>query len=116
MTIDLPSGWTVEIASTSNGSPPDRQGGMSPAMGANWIRLRWQGARWCQPIDTGWQRSDMSATKIAQWWELVGTLDDILDAWDITVAEPSDPKRRWQIWCMIRHLECHPEMIDRGEP
>jgi hypothetical protein len=115
LTIDLPSGWTVEIASTSNGSPPDRQGGMSPAMGANWIRLQWQGARWATPIDTGWQRSDMSAMKIAQWWELVKTPRDILDAWDLTVAAP-DSRLRWSIRYQIEHVESHPEVLDWTAP
>lgn len=76
---NLPGNHTVEITSSSNGSPPDRQGGMSTNMSTQWLRL-----------DGGpWQRlSERSLLKSVKWWETVQTEADIYDALAITVDPP----------------------------
>ena len=112
MTIRLPGGWTLELAQTSNGSPPDRQGGMSTNVACTWQRLRWPFA-----VDTGWHKALdwLGFTKIAAWWQLVATPHDIPDAWDITADVPATPAQRGVIADWIKHLEQHPEITHRPE-
>lgn len=85
MKLDLPGGWTIEFAGTSNGNPPDRQGGMATNVPCQWMRLRWRTA-----IDTGWVRTaNMAISRALEWWRLVETPQDMIDAWDITAEVPA---------------------------
>lgn len=110
MIIQLPGGWTLELAQTSNGSPPDRQGGMSTNVACTWQRLRWPGA-----IDTGWQLACRGFAKIAAWWGLVESPRDMKDAWDITADEPTSPAQWAMVEDWILYLEQHPEITHRPE-
>ncbi len=84
ITIPLPAGWTVTLQQSSNGNPPDRQGGMSTNCSTLWCRLtNTSGA------DSGWRRveSDKSITKVRRWWDAVEySRNDIRDAWIATVG------------------------------
>lgn len=72
----LPWAWTVELASTSTGLPPDYPTGLSLndcATFCRLVRLGWDSG-WHQTQHGGFQRSK-------EWWELVESETDIADAW-----------------------------------
>lgn len=72
---NLPGDHVVEITSSSNGSPPEQQGGMSTNMSTTWFRL--DGGPWRRCVER-------SLMKSIRWWEAVQTEADIADAVSIT--------------------------------
>lgn len=87
-TIALPRPWVrVEIAATSNASPPDQQGGQSCARGTTWVRLVGD------DFDSGWHATSRSLHRVREWWLAVETPDDVPDAWEGSVETPWPPPR-----------------------
>jgi len=78
----LPDGYAITVCGSSNGSPPDRQRGMSTNSSTAWVRL--VGPR----FDSGWHCcSHPSAFKARMWWELVATRADFAEAWMLSTGE-----------------------------
>jgi hypothetical protein len=74
--IPLPNHHSVTIHPSANGSPPDRQGGMSTNSATLWIRLRGPDR------DSGWVRChDKSWTKVRNIWLRVLLPFQIEGAW-----------------------------------
>ena len=103
MTLTLPSGWSVELAGTSTGFPPDDSSGMSLNSSALWCRLmnpskvnRTTGPKgW----DSGWhQCSGSSLTRARLWWDLVESEADIREAWLGCVGGVWPPPRYDDVW------------------
>lgn len=92
--IETPCGYTVTLQPSSNGNPPDRQGGMSTNMSTLWARA--VRGKW----DSGWHRveSTRSWTKCRQWFDLVQTENDLADAWEIVVGGVWPPPRHDDVY------------------
>jgi len=71
----------IEIQGSSNGSAPDKQGGMSTNSCTLWQRLQGN-------IKTNWvQCSYTSIMRTKIFWELVESEKDIEEAWKATTYE-----------------------------
>lgn len=86
--IDLPGGAVVLLAGTGGSNPPGHTGGMQTNSCEAWVRL--VRGEW----DSGWHRAqDRSLVKLAAWWGLAWSDDDIPDVWALTVGGVWPPPR-----------------------